>query len=258
MDSDLTSLPAHNKSVAYLPWDSTFFGKRIAQIRKHDLSDSEVKKCIQWCRKSRVRCLYYLIKSSKIDAIWAAEDNGFHYVDTRVTLETGHPANLFAKTTIRQEAPIVREANNEDIFEIARIARSNHFQTRFFKDNHFSRIRSSELYGMWVEKGFRNPNGIVFVAQNGSQIAGYLLGSINERLEAEIGLTGVDNNFRNQGLGTTLINAALRWFAKKGTQKVRVVTQGSNIAALRLYSKCGFVPSESMMWYHRWFKVSKK
>ena len=70
----------------------------------------------------------------------------------------------------------------------------------------------------------------------------------------KIGLTGVDKNFRNKGVGTALIGAALHWFKINGAKRATVVTQGNNIPAMRLYSKCGFLTCDTMLWYHRWLE----
>jgi ribosomal protein S18 acetylase RimI-like enzyme len=49
-----------------------------------------------------------------------------------------------------------------------------------------------------------------------------------------------------------LTEAALAWFCAQGLQRAQVVTQGRNIAAQRLYQKCGFRTGEIALWYHRW------
>ena len=46
---------------------------------------------------------------------------------------------------------------------------------------------------------------------------------------------------------------AARWFEQEDAEKIRVVTQGRNVAAQRLYQKCGFASSSMEIWFHRWF-----
>jgi RimJ/RimL family protein N-acetyltransferase len=46
---------------------------------------------------------------------------------------------------------------------------------------------------------------------------------------------------------------ALQWFADQGMDSMEVVTQGRNVAAQRLYQKCGFATKEVQLWYHHWF-----
>ena len=71
--------------------------------------------------------------------------------------------------------------------------------------------------------------------------------------KGQIGLVGVDEAARGHGTGRTLVLELLHWFAGQGLESVQVVTQGRNIAAQRLYEKCGFLTVEIKNWYHRWF-----
>ena len=50
-----------------------------------------------------------------------------------------------------------------------------------------------------------------------------------------------------------LIAAALDWCEAEGAEEVAVVTQGRNVAAQRLYQRCGFVTQRLELWYHKWF-----
>jgi len=55
--------------------------------------------------------------------------------------------------------------------------------------------------------------------------------------------------------GKSLLLVALDWFASQGAKEVRVVTQGKNIAAQRLYQRCGFVIRDLQLWYHKWYST---
>ena len=50
-----------------------------------------------------------------------------------------------------------------------------------------------------------------------------------------------------------LLNAAMSAAAKLGAKKIRVATQGTNVAALKLYEKAGFRVCDVKIWFHRWF-----
>ena len=47
--------------------------------------------------------------------------------------------------------------------------------------------------------------------------------------------------------------AAMLAAAELGAKKIRVVTQGTNVAALKLYEKAGFRVCDVKIWFHRWF-----
>ena len=50
-----------------------------------------------------------------------------------------------------------------------------------------------------------------------------------------------------------MLRAALLWFQERGAKSVRVVTQGDNTGAIRLYESAGFRTREVLLWYHKWF-----
>ena len=69
-----------------------------------------------------------------------------------------------------------------------------------------------------------------------------------------IGLVAVSSHARGDGLGRTLVLAALRWFEEQGVGTVRVVSQARNCEAQRLYQRCGFVTDSVHLWYHKWYE----
>ena len=74
-----------------------------------------------------------------------------------------------------------------------------------------------------------------------------------ERATGAISLIGVAENMRGRGLGLAMVQIALNYFRQEGMQFAEVVTQGPNIAAQRLYQKCGFRTKQTSLWYHKWF-----
>jgi dTDP-4-amino-4,6-dideoxy-D-galactose acyltransferase len=163
------------------------------------------------------------------------------------------------------EGPLLRPASLEDIPQLRRIAARSHRDSRFYADPHFPRSRCDELYATWIEKSCRGMD-----ADPGSQLvltagvpetggpAGYIScilrgisGGTGER-EGEIGLLAVDAAAQGRGLGGALVSAALRWLAERGALRVRVVTQGRNTRAQRLYQAHGLLTCSIGLWFHRW------
>lgn len=76
---------------------------------------------------------------------------------------------------------------------------------------------------------------------------------------AEILAVGVEKRAGRQGVGTKLVEAALGELSARGVRSVKVVAGSDNVAALRLYERCGFgrhsriavhagTPSEVLVW----------
>ena len=127
-----------------------------------------------------------------------------------------------------------------------------HLDSRFFKDNNFNSLRVKEMYKIWVYKYANSELGKVFVFREQNKILGYIIVSIENICFGKIELIGVSENHRGQRVGDKLINMSIEWFISRGVNIVSVVTQGSNISAMKLYSRNNFLPSEVNCWYHYW------
>lgn len=229
-----------------LEWDSNFFGFPIARLQSHCLSAEILRECLSWCRAHRVRCLYFLANSDHQLTVDLAVANGFRLVDLRLTLEC-RPARLTGGS-LR-----VREWCVSDLATLRRIAGEAHRESRFYYDTNFPRNRVDELYAVWIEKSCQGFADAVFVAERAGEPCGYITCHVASDSTGSIGLVGVAEAARGQGVGSDLVRAALAYFADRGVHKVSVVTQGRNRAAQRLYQKHGFLTSSLQLWFHRWF-----
>jgi dTDP-4-amino-4,6-dideoxy-D-galactose acyltransferase len=234
-----------------LEWDSEFFERRIARATINRLGSESVATIFNWCRAHRVDCLYFLVDAQDFDTVRLAEDNGFRFVDIRLTLETrsvtawrnrGDPHSSGMRLCTPADIPILRA-----------IARDSYHDTRFYSDTNFPRSLTDALYETWIEKSCRGYAEAVLVIDTGGKPAGYISCHLVDQKMGRIGLVGVAAQQRGKGLGQELIAGSLRWFAERGVTQVDVVTQGRNCQAQRMYQRCGFLTRSVQLWYHRWF-----
>ncbi len=85
-----------------------------------------------------------------------------------------------------------------------------------------------------------------------SMIAGYVTAAVEPDGAGRIGLLAVAAAAQGQGTGGRLVAAACGWLAARGAAPVRVVTQGRNLRAQRLYQRFGLRTGAVELWYHRW------
>jgi len=233
-----------------LPWDSDFWGFPVARIDCHTLTGQVANSAVQWCKEHKVRCLYFAADGACPETLNQAWENGFRFIDVRVDMETV-VSDAPAEATNTQ---LCREAVAEDLAAMQDLARLAHEDTRFFKDSNFNPVKAADLYAIWIARDFRDHK--VFVAVSSSQpgrVLGYLSTNKVGTSEGRIGLVAVSPEARGRGLGKHLVRQALGWFRSQGLGKVRVATQGTNVAALRLYESCGFRIADVKLWFHRWF-----
>lgn len=97
------------------------------------------------------------------------------------------------------------------------------------------------------ERYFRNIiiNGYAVVAEVEDGIVGYLAGSINARSYCttrcgEIDNIFVDQEFRNFGIGTVLVENFLQYCKDQGIRQVKVTAYFANSQAIDFYKNSGF------------------
>lgn len=237
----------------FLSWDTNFFGRRIARITEHRLNPQRVKAILEWCKIHAIECIYFLADSDHAETVRMAEDYGFRLVDIRVTLQYNigdgkDHLRIGLPQTVR-----VRQSRQSDILALQAIARTSHGDSRFYFDPCFSKDSCEALYKTWIKRSCEGYADVVLVAEVNDQPVGYVsCHLIDNTPHGQIGLVGVGSQAWGRGVGETLIDHCLYWFAEHGVKVVSVVTQGRNVAAQRLYQRCGFLTHSIQIWYHKW------
>lgn len=243
----------------FLEWDSEFFGVPIGRITAHRLTPETLASALDWQRIHNIACLYFLAESSDPETIRMAEAAGFQFVDIRVTMQwTPGEQSAGIQNETTSPGGRIRHAHPGDIPALRAIAGTSYTRTRFTADPHFSPDVVRLLYETWIEKSVLGDAQAVWVSEREGKPAGYITCHFDlDARSGQIGLVGVDPQTRGLGLAKSLLSAAQRWFLEQGVVQVEVVTQGSNIAAQRLYAQADFLPSNVQIWYHRWFQQGK-
>jgi dTDP-4-amino-4,6-dideoxy-D-galactose acyltransferase len=231
-----------------LDWDSDFWGLRVARVATpSDLHDLHA--AVHWCAEHRVRMAHLSVAAGRLDLVDAAVRSGFDLVDVRVELRRSTDPRA---TTADAE---VRDAQASDIAVVGDIASAAHRGTRFSVDRHFPPGRSDELYRTWIENSIDGWADFVLVVDDGSGPTGYVTGHVDaDRGTGSIGLIAIAATARGAGRGRVLVEAALDRFESAGASNVSVATQASNVAALRLYERSGFVTHDVSIGLHKWFE----
>ena len=102
-------------------------------------------------------------------------------------------------------------------------------------------------YAEFLVSQLRDPDSIIFVAEEEGRIVGYCYAGIEplswKELRAESGFIhdlAVEPDARRHGAGRALIDAAIGWFRDRGQQRVVLWTASGNTAAHRLFGAAGF------------------
>lgn len=142
------------------------------------------------------------------------------------------------------------------------------YQILSFEPHHLDRIIEITLEGFegvsidyWIEQNFgpiepgwrvrkasdvkrsarQEPEGI-FVALDGAEVIGYVtVETSQEKSVGRIADLAVDARYRRQGVGSILIDRALRYIKESGVRVAKIETLANNDAGQAAYPKLGFV-----------------
>lgn len=231
-----------------LPWDSQFFGRRLARADLANPSARDLRAIESWAREQRVDCVTLLTDATGGTSAETLHAFGYRLVDLRLELARALPAESAAGTATARP---VRAYRPDDLSALQRIARAAHRHTRFFKDARFPAERAVELYAEWIRRDCELST--VWVAEEGDgEPLGYL-SCFHQDGTGWISLLAVDEAHTGRGIGRALVQRALAWAAAAGCGEMRVVTQGDNVSAQQAYQAAGFRTARAQAWFHQWF-----
>ena len=237
----------------FLPWDSNFFGIRIAQVEANHLDSKSVLEVDQWCKQNDIQCLYFLADPEYKVTTRIAEENQFHLVDVRITMQHENSPNRKAMQILPNVS--IRPYQPSDLPVLRDISRTSFTKTRFYSDLCFSREKCDELYDVWIKNSCEGFADEVLVADLDGVPLGFSTCHIrSNQQEGDIGLIAVKEQERGKGIGKKMVYGSLNYFHNHEVDKVYITMQGSNIIAHRLSERAGFMMSSVRLWYHKWMK----
>lgn len=95
--------------------------------------------------------------------------------------------------------------------------------------------------------------GIFYVAEEKSEIVGFISAQITLGRELWIDMIIVKNEYRNKGIGTRLINIVMQLAKRKGMKMVFLDAPAFNKKTLKFYDKIGLKKERKFIWLTKEF-----
>jgi GNAT superfamily N-acetyltransferase len=144
----------------------------------------------------------------------------------------------------------VRDWNREDLSQIQQ-AWLGYFKNVARSDMHL-RPDAETAMKQWLNTRFRQVNGLGLVAETTEVIAGFLIGRIDDwesvppvietRRIGIIDAVYVSENYRRQGIGSRLIDAATERMRAAKAVAVETIYDAWNDASAQAWHRAGFAP----------------
>jgi len=244
------SVESKEQIATLLSWDSDFFGFQVASLLPRQIGIDVLTSTLDRLWRDGVKLVYWPSDPTDPVSHMAATFCGGVLVDRKCLYTRNIPTGLYSKTRISGIEKLSETSElNEDL---CKLALQCGIFSRFNVDPNFPKEGWEALYREWMKNSINCTFAdAVLVKQELDCIFGVITLSVHGGL-GKIGLLGVNEKSRGQGIGRKLIFAALDWFKNRGVSRVEVLTQGDNLAACRLYESCGFVLDKTDDFYHFW------
>lgn len=232
----------------YLDWDSVFFDKPsyLLDISKSRLMSSEV---IKIDIKNKLKNSFITFKiATDIDykIVSFLQECGFYYIDTEVTLEYVNNKSNKDKNIINQ-VQVIKETKNEYL-PYKELGKSFSL-TRFHTDLNIDNTKADILWINYLKNYKLSDTKHMFSVKVENELAGVILINLDNDV-ATLFFVAVIEKFRGMGIGTVLINKAIKHFKN---YIIRTETQVKNIDALNFYIGNGLSKiQKTSTVLHRW------
>ncbi|HEY4087012.1 MAG TPA: GNAT family N-acetyltransferase [Bryobacteraceae bacterium] len=239
-----------------LAWDSEQFGfpaarldllvasgaRSEAAVVKRDL----VSEAVLACSNRGICHIAARVDAADLTSIEALRRNNFDLIDGIQTFSLQIPAaTKFNTESLPFNLRLYRES---DLPQVRELARTAYIHDRFHADSALDTETADRVNETWVVNScLGHIADAVIIASAGDRVLGYVTCRIDKEATrvlgigcGEIGMVATAATARKSGVASAATLAALEWFSLQGVSFVEVGTQLRNIAAARLYERCGF------------------
>ncbi|WP_145520819.1 dTDP-4-amino-4,6-dideoxy-D-galactose acyltransferase [Yersinia mollaretii] len=241
-------MPVH-ASIEPLAWESEFFQRHSAKLI---FSDSAPQ--LNPAELDAYTLTQAKVPTHRLDLVDSLGQLGFKLVEGEVDLSLAVAINTeigMENATSAADSEL-RVATAADIPLLRRVAASAFALSRF-RAPWYDPQDSGRFYALWAEKAVLGTfdHQCLLVMDALGQPAGFVTLRDLHDGSARIGLLAVFPDAQGKGIGSSLMSAAKQWCHGHGLQRLRVATQMSNIAALRLYIRSGASIESTAYWLCR-------
>ncbi|OWF82484.1 TDP-D-fucosamine acetyltransferase [Yersinia kristensenii] len=244
-------MPVH-ANIEPLAWESEFFQRHSAKLI---FSDSAPQ--LNPAELDAFTLIQAKVPTHRLDLIDSLGQLSFKLVEGEVDLSlpveekdaVGTENATFQVATGTYQSRVATAAD----ISLLRSVAAGAFALSRFRAPWYDPQDSGRFYALWAEKAVLGTfdHQCLLVMDTSGQPAGFVTLRDLQDGSARIGLLAVFPEAQGKGIGSSLMSAAKQWCHNHGLHQLRVATQMSNIAALRLYIRSGASIESTAYWLCR-------
>lgn len=235
-------------NIEPLLWESDFFA--ISSAKLSELGQSQVAVELTVADFADYQIVQTKVAADRSDLYDNLSRLGFRLVEGEIDLEMA--VSVTGMSSENRVHLVAVTAQQSDISNLKALAASA-FRLSRFRAPWYKSTDSSRFYAHWVEKAVLGTfdHHCLVIKNSAGILQGFVTLRNLESHEARIGLLAVAEGCSGQGVGYELMQAAQNWCNSQNINRLKVATQTGNIAALRLYIRCGATIAGSSFWLYR-------
>jgi GNAT superfamily N-acetyltransferase len=246
-------------------WDSEQLGVKCAKIDKviliseHTsgelLIDQMFSGLSDYAGKEKIDNIFYRIPSDNRAIVRCAEKAGFKTIGIHLNYVLPFASDK-PQQPIDKDIRIAGREDNEDIVCMSELIVGD----RFHRDGRFSDKGISKLWRTSVSNAVNDWADVVYVYEKSGRIAGFIIVTKDYSVSDSLSIPGrriflitVLPEYRRQGIGKALIQAAIYYSRDNTSPYLMVGTHSSNDAAISLYQSSLFRLNgvfQELSWWH--------
>lgn len=232
-----------------LDWDTEVLGIKTAKIIPDTLSLEALQTVLTTLKQQQVKLVYWLTASDDIATQEAAAQCHGFLADQKVTYVMDL-TTVDAASFSNQGVEIYPSDQIDAQLEM--LATEIGMQSRFGVDPKITHQQMEAVYKTWILNSVKKiiAKEVLVIKQDHKIVGVVTLADKNQR--GDLSLVSVDPHYRGLKLGVRLVRAAQHWCLENGYSISQVVTQQHNLAACKLYEKCGYHVEKVEHFFHFW------
>ena len=235
-----------------VPWDTEIMGRRVAEIKKIAVHDSEQAQ-IQfetfenWLKSENIDFCSCRIGHDLIVETDFIQKHNFKFIE----LNYRPQINNLQLLDLSNEMVEIQLAAPADKEHLADMAKSIFKYGRFHQDIALGDEIGNDRYKTWMVNAFSLPFQSVYKCIISNKIAGFFVVEATEK-KCHWALTGLAPGLNNRGMGTRVWKSMMHFHQAQGVESITTSISSHNTAVLNLYAKLNFrfpTPAATFHWH---------